>query len=58
MIKINDQLDESIGRAVEDLTRPPVFLADVQQSILICYEIERKAFQKYSVIIGVTLLSD
>lgn len=48
MIKINGQLDELMGKAVEDLARPPAFLADVQQSILRCYEIEREAFQKLS----------
>lgn len=52
MIRINGQLDELMAKAVEDLTRPPAFLADVQQSILRCYEIERKAFQKLSSVIA------
>jgi hypothetical protein len=51
-IKINGQLDELMATAVEDLTRPPAFLADVQQNILRCYEIERKAFQKLSNVIA------
>jgi len=45
MIRINGHLDELMVKAVEDLRRPPAFLADVQQSILKCYEIEKKAFQ-------------
>jgi len=48
MIKINGELDELMPKAVEDLRRPPVFLADVQQSISKCYDIERRAFQKLS----------
>lgn len=51
MIKINEQLDGLMAKAVEDLTRPPAFLADVQ-SILRCYEIEKKAFQKLSSVIA------
>ena len=45
MIRINRHLDELMVKAVEDLRRPPTFLANVQQSILKCYEIEKKAFQ-------------
>ena len=41
MRKINADLDDLMGKAVEDLQKPPVFLADVQQSILKCYEIEK-----------------
>jgi hypothetical protein len=48
MRKINEELDELMGKAVEDLQKPPVFLADVQQSILKCYEIEDKAFNTLS----------
>ena len=44
MKKINDELDDLMERAVEDLQKPPTFLIDVQQSILKCYEIEKKAF--------------
>ena len=51
MIKISRQLDELMVKAVEDLRRPPTFLADVQQSILKCYEIEKEAFQKLSSVI-------
>ncbi|MCX6010145.1 MAG: hypothetical protein NTW48_08985 [Chloroflexi bacterium] len=40
-----------LKKAVEDLERTPTFLADVQQSILKCYEIEKKAFQTLSSII-------
>ena len=32
-------------KAAEDLEETPAFLADVRQSILKCYEIEKKAFQ-------------
>ncbi len=37
---------EGFKTAVEDLTKPSEFLIDAQQSILRCYEIERKAFEK------------
>ena len=53
MIKINGELDGLMGKAVEDLKRPPEFLAGVQRSILKCCEIEREAFQKLSGIIAV-----
>jgi len=52
MIRINGQLNGLMAKAVEDLTRPSAFLADVKQSILRCYEIERKAFQKLSSVIA------
>ena len=52
MTRINSELDELTAKAVEDLRRPPTFLADVQQSILRCYEIENKAFQKLSGVIA------
>ena len=45
MRKINEELDRLMVKAVEDLEQTPAFLADVQQSILKCYEIEKKAFQ-------------
>jgi hypothetical protein len=48
MRRINEELDDLMGKAVEDLQKPPVFLADVRQSILKCYEIERKAFNTLS----------
>ena len=51
MRKINRELDRLMAKAVEDLERTPTFLADVQQSILKCYEIEKKAFQTLSSII-------
>jgi hypothetical protein len=44
MRNINEELDDLMGKAVEDLQKPPTFLADVQQSILKCYEMEKKAF--------------
>ena len=52
MITINGQLDELMRKAVADLKRPPSFLTEVQQSILRCYQIERKAFEKLSAVIG------
>ena len=51
MIKINRELDSLMAKAVEDLERTPTFLTDVQQSIVKCYEIEKKAFQTLSSII-------
>jgi hypothetical protein len=51
MIKINRELDILMAKAVKDLERTPTFLADVQQSIVKCYEIEKKAFQTLSSII-------
>jgi len=35
-----------IEKAVEDLRKPLAFLAEVQQNILRCREIENKAFEK------------
>ena len=52
MRKINGELDELMGKAVEDLQKPPIFLADVQQSILKCYEIEKNAFNTLSRVIN------
>jgi len=52
MNRINGQLDELMAKGVEDLTRRPIFLTDVQQSILRCYEIENRAFKKLSSIIS------
>jgi hypothetical protein len=52
MIKINGQLDELMATVVEDSTRPPAFLADVQHNILRGYEIERESFQKLSNVIA------
>jgi hypothetical protein len=48
MRKINGELDDLMGKAVEDLQKPPAFLADVSQSILKCYEVEKKAFSMLS----------
>ncbi len=45
MRNINRELDELMGKAVKDLEKTPAFLYDVQQSILKCLQIERKAFQ-------------
>ena len=51
MQKINAKLDNLMGRAVKDLEEPPEFLSDVQQSILKCLNIEKKAFQELSSIV-------
>lgn len=51
MRRINGELDDLMGKAVEDLQKAPTFLADVQTHILKCYEIERKAFNTLSSII-------
>lgn len=46
MLKINGELDTVMEKAMEDLRRPLAFLAEVQQNILRCREIENKAFEK------------
>ena len=46
MLKINRELDMVMEKAVEDLRKPLAFLAEVQQNILRCREIENKAFEK------------
>ena len=51
MREINRELDDLMEKAVEDLQKPPAFLADVRQSILKCYEIEKKAFDTLSSVI-------
>ncbi len=55
MKKTNDELEFLQTRvddeASEDLQKVPEFLVDVKQSILRCYETEKKAFQKLSSII-------
>jgi hypothetical protein len=51
MRKTNEELDELMGKAVEDLQKAPTFLADVQTSILKCYEIEKIAFNTLSGIV-------
>ena len=51
MRKINGELDDLMEKAVEDLQRHPAFLAGVQQSILKCYEIEKKAFNTLNSVI-------
>jgi hypothetical protein len=49
MKKINEDLDSLMGQAVKDLGEtPPEFLSQVQQSIIECLNIERKAFQALS----------
>ena len=52
MIEINKQVDELMESAIEDLNSEPVFLADVQQSIAKCHEIEKMAFQRLNSIVG------
>jgi hypothetical protein len=52
MKKINEDLDNLMGQAVEDLAEtPPEFLSQVQRSIVDCLNIERKAFQTLSSLI-------
>lgn len=51
MQKINKELDDLAGKAVEDLQKPPIFLTDVQQNILECYVVEKKAFNLLSNVI-------
>ena len=48
MRKINGEMDDLMGKAVQDLRKPLTFLAEVQQSILRCYEIEKEAFNTLS----------
>jgi len=45
MKQIDEEMDSLMEQAIKDLESPPEFLYDVQQSILKCYEIEKKAFQ-------------
>ena len=52
MIRINEQLDELMKKATEDLVSPPAFLADVRQNILRCREIESKAFEQLNSIVA------
>ena len=52
MTKINREFDCLMIKAVEDLKKPPAFLADVQKSILKCRDMESQAFQKLSGIMG------
>ena len=51
MKQVNVELDSLMGQAVKDLEKTPEFLADVQQSIVTCLQIERKAFEALSTII-------
>lgn len=51
MRKINVELDNLMGQAVKDLDKTPEFLSDVQQSIVKCLQIEKKAFQALNTII-------
>jgi hypothetical protein len=48
MAKINHEFDDLMAKAVEDLKRTPVFLSDVQKSILKCHDLESQAFQRLS----------
>lgn len=45
LLAINREADELMKQAAEDLEKPLTFLQDVQQSILKCLEIEKRAFQ-------------
>jgi hypothetical protein len=51
MLEINREFDALMRKAIADLSRPPAFLSDVQQSILSCRDIESQAFQRLSGII-------
>ena len=53
MNRINGELDELMVKGVEDLRRQPIFLSDVQQSILKCHEIENRAFEALNSIVGI-----
>jgi hypothetical protein len=48
MIQINREFDVLMKKAVDDLSRTPAFLSDVQKSILECREIESQAFHRLS----------
>jgi hypothetical protein len=52
MKRINEDLDNLMGQAVKELAEtPPKFLSQVQQSIVECLNIEKKAFQTLSSLI-------
>jgi hypothetical protein len=51
MKQVNVELDSLMGQAVKDLEKTPEFLSDVQQSIVKCLQVERKAFEALSTII-------
>jgi hypothetical protein len=51
MKQVNVELDGLMGQAVKDLEKTPEFLSDVQQSIVTCLQVERKAFEALSTII-------
>ena len=51
MKQINREVDNLTGQAIKDLEKPPQFLYDVQQSIVKCLNIEKKAFQALNTII-------
>jgi hypothetical protein len=45
MNKINEEIRSMLKPALTELVYAPEFLKDVQQNIIRCYELERKAFQ-------------
>lgn len=51
MMEINGQMDRLMVRAVEDLKKYPVFLVDVEKSIIRCYDIENRVFSKLNELI-------
>jgi hypothetical protein len=53
MRKVSDELEslKTVIEKGEDLQKAPEFLVDVKRSILKCYEVESKAFQKLSAVI-------
>ena len=48
----NPRAVEGMIQAVEDLKRPPTFLADVRQSILRCREKESRAFEELNGVVA------
>jgi hypothetical protein len=58
MLQINREFDVLMKKAVDDLSRPPAFLADVQRSILRCRDIESQAFQSLSNIVDKPKVKD
>ncbi|MBI4722942.1 MAG: BtrH N-terminal domain-containing protein [Candidatus Stahlbacteria bacterium] len=51
MQKLNEAENKLMNKAVENLSPPLTFLADVRNDILKCYEIEKKVFERLNKII-------
>jgi hypothetical protein len=58
MIQIDREFDDLMKKAVDDLSHPPAFLADVQRSILRCRDIESQAFQSLTNIVDKPKVKD